>query len=156
MESARIGEAMGKRSFTGTRFYDYDYSRTTFDDETIDRLCEAALLGANMSECALYAHVSRSALYRFLSDNPGLKDKLEHLRDDTALQARIKAREAILKGDEVMTRWYLERKRKDEFSLSQSIDINAAVGLTSIEDKKNALHDYLMQFKGAETDSKAD
>lgn len=121
--------------------------------ETLDKLKEAYIIGCNNKEACLYADISLSALYAYFRDNPSFKELTDIWRNDTALRARIAARDSILNGDEIMSRWYLERKVKDEFSLSHSVDINATVGALSIDDRAAALKDYINAFKPPVSDS---
>ena len=141
------------KGFTGTRFMNVDYSGSTFDDDIVQRLYDAALIGCNMSECALYANVSRSALYIFLGKNPSVKDKLELLRNDTALQARRTVRQSIIDDhDPITAKWYLERKVKDEFTARSDVSIQSDNVLT-IEDKEESLKSFLTALTGSQTDS---
>lgn len=141
---------MGK-GFKGTRLYDYDYSGTTFDDDTIDKLCEGALIGCNHSELCLYANVSHSALYRFYGNNPDFKDKIELLRNDTAIKARMTVRQSIIGDhDPITAKWYLERKVKDEFTAKADIAIQSDNVLT-IEDKEESLKSFLTALTGSQT-----
>lgn len=145
---------MARTTFRGTRFKDLDYSGTTFDDEIVDKILEAARIGCPHIEIALYAGVSRAVLYRFYDQNPDFKDKVEALRHDTSLQARINVRKSIIENRDIVdSKWYLERKNCDEFSISQHVDVTG-IDKPTISDKQTALHDMLMQFAGAENDSK--
>lgn len=114
--------------------------------ETINRLTDGFILGLNDTEVCRYADISKSAYYAYLEKYPEFKEKRDILRSDTTLQAKIKAREAILNGDEIMIRWYLERRAKEEFSLTHNLEISAEGSLT-IEDKQKALREMLENFK---------
>lgn len=142
---------MANRRFKGTRLYNYDYSGVSFDDDTIDKLCEGALIGCNMGELALYANISRSALYRFLSNNSDFREKIDTLRQDTSIRARKTVRQAITDGDEITAKWYLERKVKEEFTARSDIDINVDAGL-SIEDKEKQIESFLTTLRRSETE----
>ena len=123
--------------------------------DVVRKIEEAAMLGCKHTEIALYAGISRSALNSFYADNPEFKARIEDLRESPMIQARKNNMDLLKSGDAVHTRWFLERRGKDEFSLQHSLDITGAVTGT-IEEKQAALHDYLMQFKAAKSDSKTD
>lgn len=83
--------------------------------DIISKLEEVAAYDASVEEMAYYIGVARSTLYRWLDENPELKDRLDALRNKPIL----KARETVIKGIEGNPQFaltYLERKRKSEFS----------------------------------------
>lgn len=130
-----------------------DYSGSNFDDDIVQRLYDAAIIGCNMSECALYANVSRAALYRFLSKNESVRDKIDLLRNDTTIAARRTVRQSIIEDkDPITAKWYLERKASNEFTVKHDIDINAAGSLT-IEDKEKQLESFLTALTGSQAGS---
>lgn len=121
-------------------------------EEEVEKMEEAALIGCTMSEIALYVGVSESCLYSFLKDNQEFKDRLDLLRNDTTLKARQSVRQSIIEGDPITSKWYLERKASNEFTVKHDIDINAAGSLT-IEDKEESLKSFLTALTGSQTDS---
>lgn len=120
--------------------------------EIVLKLEAAARIGCNLNECLLYAGIGKAAYYHFVEDNPDFPDRLELLRNSPVLKARENSARLLEDGDAIHTRWYLERKRREEFQLSQSIDMTGSISV-AIDDKEKALHDFLIGFKGADSPS---
>ena len=88
---------------------------TERNDEINRKIDEAAAIGASIEEIAFYAGVHRATLYRWMENDPELRDRIQELQEKPI----IKARQTIVKSleDPEMALKYLERKRKAEFSL---------------------------------------
>lgn len=82
--------------------------------DSVRKLEEAFAIDATIAEACFYAGISHDTYHRWVKENPELSDKFERLRHKPIL----KARETINKNlnDPKTAAWYLERKRKDEFS----------------------------------------
>ena len=111
--------------------------------ETLSKLEYAYSLGCSDREAALTA---------YLSNNPDFKERRECLKDSMIIKALESNKKLLEEGDPIQTRWYLERRKRDEYTLSQDININAS-GNLSIEDRQQALHDMLSSFKRSGTPS---
>lgn len=122
------------------------------NQETLAKLEYAYSLGCSDREAALYANIGYSTLTAYLSNNPEFKERRETLKDSMVIKALESNKKLLEDGDPIQTRWYLERRKRDEYTLSQDININAS-GNLSIEDRQNALHDMLSSFKRSETPS---
>lgn len=88
---------------------------TVMTDEVLAKLKEAFLMGCTDREACLFADIHPATLYRYQEENPEFCDEKELWKENPFVLART----TILKSlkDNVMTaEWYLERKRKDEFS----------------------------------------
>ena len=72
--------------------------------------------GGTDVEACLYAHISKAALNRYLEANPKLRDEKELLKETPILAARKSVIDG-LKDDHNLALKFLERKKKDEFSL---------------------------------------
>jgi hypothetical protein len=83
-------------------------------DEAIRKLGEAFAIDATIAEACFYANISIDTYHRWVKENPKLSDQFERLRQTPIL----KARETVAKSLDNVTdaKWYLERKRKGEFS----------------------------------------
>ncbi len=90
-------------------------------DELVRKLEYAFSKGFNVTEACNYAEISRETYYSYLEKNREFSDKME--RAQTALQrrAKINLAERIESGDLDESKYYLERKCKDEFSTKQEI-----------------------------------
>lgn len=94
---------------------------TVVTPEVVAKLEYAFLRGMNDTEACLYADISRSAFYDYINKNPEFADRKEELKKYPSVRAKINITEAIEQGDEDISRWYLERRNKDEFSQKQEL-----------------------------------
>lgn len=97
---------------------------TVFTEEVLKKLEEAFSLGCTDKEACLLANISPASLYNYQNENPEFIERKELLKQDPIL----KARQTVIKAldDPEHAEWYLERKRKGEFSPAH---INATVEL---------------------------
>ena len=93
---------------------------TKFTPETVKKFEEAFSLDCTVSEACFYAWVSREAYYNFLERYPEYVDRFKALRNKPVLLARQELIKGIKWSPEMALK-YLERKRKNEFSLKQEI-----------------------------------
>ena len=105
---------------------------TVITPEVLRKLEYGFLRGLTDVECCLYAGISKQALYDYCNKNPDFTDRKEDLKKQPSVQAKLNVTEAIDNGDIDLSRWYLERKNKDEFSLKQ--EVKADVSVTKLED----------------------
>lgn len=89
---------------------------TVMTTETINRLEEAFSLGCGDLEACFYANISATALYEYQRANPEFAQRKAILKEKTIFKARAIVEKAIAEGDKDMAKWYLERKKKEEFS----------------------------------------
>lgn len=114
---------------------------TVMTAEKLRKLEEGFLMGLSDRKCCAYADVSTTALYEYCNKHPKFKERKEQLKDSPAIKAQINIVNAINAGDEDTSKWYLERRAKDEFSTKQDIGLSGSVnnpfeGLTTEELKK--------------------
>lgn len=99
-----------------------EVGRPTVRNEEINRkIEEAAALGSSIEEIAFYINVWRSTLYRWMAEDPELKDRIEELQEKPILKARQTIIKSLDNPDDA--RWYLEKKKKREFG--NSVDITS-------------------------------
>jgi hypothetical protein len=77
--------------------------------------------GLNVTECCHYADISRTAFYDYLEKNPEFADRIEELKSSPSTKAKLNVVEAIENGDTDLSKWWLERKNRDEFSTKQEV-----------------------------------
>ena len=105
------------------------------DENVIRKLEFAFSMGCTDLEACLQAGISKSTLYNYQGDNPSFLDRKDLLRESLVLKARKTVHDAIDAGDKETSKWYLERKKKDEFStkseaaIDQNITVNIVNGL---------------------------
>lgn len=113
--------------------------------EKVKKLEEAFALDSTIEEACYYADITKTTYYNWLEKNPELVDRFTALRNRPVLAARQTIWDNI-KSDPKVAQWYLERKRKDEFSSKQEVQVSGE--LQSIREK---IGDFL-----DETDNPAD
>lgn len=89
--------------------------------ETIDKLEHAFSIGASVVEACFYADISEATYHRWCTEKPELKERFSALKSKPILQARQAVADALDSGDVATAKWYLERRKKDEFSIKTEI-----------------------------------
>ena len=98
--------------------------KTIMTPETIEKLEEAFLLGCSDREACLMADIAPATLYKYQEKNPEFTERKEQLKQSPF----IKARQAVISSfrrDPNLALKYLERKKKDEFSLRTETDVTS-------------------------------
>ena len=94
---------------------------TVMTDAVVSKLEYGFMKGLNITECCHYADISRNCFYEYLEKNPDFKDRIEELKSNPSTRAKLNVVEAIENGDTDLSKWWLERKNKDEFSTKQEV-----------------------------------
>lgn len=94
---------------------------TVMTEAVVSKLELGFMKGLNVTECCHYADISRNAFYEFLKKNPDFEDRIEELRSTPSAKAKLNIAEAIENGDTDLSKWWLERRNKDEFSTKQEV-----------------------------------
>lgn len=112
---------------------------TIIDKEVIDKLeLVFALDGTDLEACS-YANIAPATLYNYQNKNPDFLERKQMLKE----RPFIKARQTVVKAldNPSDAQWYLERKKKHEFSskTEQDINLSGGISLTQLFDqaKKN-------------------
>ena len=114
---------------------------TVITPDIIIQLKQAFAIGCTDEEACAYAKIGKSSLYRYIEQHPEFREESNRLKKEPIL----KAKNTIVRSlDDVKdAQWYLERKKKDEFSLRSKFtgrdgeDIKFVVTRKSDEDKEN-------------------
>ena len=86
------------------------------DDKMIAELEYAFSIGCSDGEACAYAGICRQTLYTFQLENPDFVDRKEQLKQKPILKARTTIIKALNSDNLELAKWFLERKRKHEFS----------------------------------------
>lgn len=113
--------------------------------EIINKLDYAFSIGCTDSEAISFAGISSSAFYNYIDKHPEYKERKEALKLKPVLKAKKANNDLIESGDPVHIRWYLERKKADEFSTKTDVTVDTS-GSLSLESRSEALSDFLSQF----------
>jgi len=105
---------------------------TVMTEEVVQKLEYAFMRGLTDVEACLYANISRSTLHNYCEEHPEFLDRKEELKQHPTAKARLNVTEAIENGNEELSKWWLERKAKNEFSTKQ--EVSGDIKVTKLED----------------------
>ena len=108
---------------------------TVMTPEVVSKLEQAFSMGCSDLEACLFADISKQALYDYQAKYPEFADRKAMLKEKLVLKARTVIAEALNKKDENTAKWYLERKRKDEFSTKVENELSGGMSIV-VADKK--------------------
>ena len=103
---------------------------TIMTDAIVSKLEYGFMKGLNVTECCHYADISRNCFYEYLDKNPEFKDRIEELKSNPSTKAKLNVDEAIENGDTDLSKWWLERRNKDEFSVKQEVSADVKNDVT--------------------------
>ena len=115
---------------------------TIMTDLTLKKLNEAFAFSYTNKKACYYTEISKQTLYNYQKDHPEFVDQKEALKQRPILLARQEVIKG-LEGNPELALKFLERKKKDEFSLRSEFtgkdgeDIKFVVTRKSDEDKEN-------------------
>jgi hypothetical protein len=93
-------------------------------ESILAKLEEAFLGGHTDREACLIANIDPATLYRYCNEHESFAIRKELLKENPTIDAR-RAVVKTIKFDPDMAMKYLERKRKDEFSLRSEMDLTS-------------------------------
>ena len=108
--------------------------------DVVQKLEYAFAMGCSDKEACLYAGIGRTTLFYFEKGNEDFANRKELLKETPILIARQEVLKS-LKGNGDLALSFLERRKKDEFSLHQNLNISGAVDLTHHEKKASEMTD---------------
>ena len=95
-------------------------------ESVVKKLEEAYAIGASDGEACFYADITRQTLTTYQNKHPEFLDRKNALKEKPVLMARQTVMNNIA-TDVNTAKWYLERKRKDEFSTKTETDTTLTV-----------------------------
>lgn len=95
--------------------------KTIMTPEKIVLLEQAFSLGCSDLEACFHANIGKTTLYNYQNEHPEFVERKEQLKERLVLQARSVVADALFKEDKETAKWYLERKKKGEFSTRQEM-----------------------------------
>lgn len=96
---------------------------SVMNQETLLKLNEAFALGCSDEEACYVAGIGKTALYKYQQDHPEFTEHKAALKERPVYLARQSVINGFEKNAELALK-YLERKKKDEFSLRTDITTN--------------------------------
>ena len=97
---------------------------TEMTPEKILLLEQAFSLGCSDLEACLHADIGKTTLYNFQKKHPEFVERKAMLKDKLVLKARTVIADALNKKDKEMAKWYLEKKKKNEFGKDDSVNVS--------------------------------
>lgn len=93
---------------------------TKMTEETLRLLKEAFKYGATDREACTFADIAPSTLYEYQKENPEYKEQKAGWKENPTIIARKSVVDGLEENPELALK-YLERKKKDEFSLRSEL-----------------------------------
>lgn len=117
----------------------------------LDIIKECWAKGCNDKEACMIAGIDKKSLNRWLYGEgedkkfliEGLLEERELLRSNPSYMARSNVYKSLKKGNVETSKWYLERKEKDEFSTKATNEMEVNISSKSIEDKEKEMMEKL-------------
>lgn len=98
--------------------------------EILLKLETAFSLGLNDEQACLFADkLPLSTFYAYCKKHPKFQELKEVLKKRPEMNAKTNIAKALENGDVDLSKWYLERKCKDEFSVKQDIGLNGKLSV---------------------------
>jgi hypothetical protein len=109
--------------------------------ECVGKLEYAFSIDATVEEACYYADISRDTYYTWIKENKVLADKFERLRQRPVLTARDTVSKSL--NTPQGAQWYLERKKKLEFSTRQELGGEINLKVEKLGEIQNATKEIL-------------
>lgn len=84
--------------------------------EIINKLEQAYSIDATDEEACIFAGIGTSTLYNYQNEHPDFVERKKLLKEKLVFKARTNIASEINKGNVDLSKWYIERKKKKEFS----------------------------------------
>lgn len=115
---------------------------TKLTEEIVRKLEYAFQKDFNVTEACEYAGISRETYYEWQEKKKGFSDKMQFAKSNLKRKAKVNLADKIESGDIDTTKWYLERRAREEYSLKQNLE------LSGLEAEKSKLDEILNQLYG--------
>jgi hypothetical protein len=113
--------------------------KTVMTEETVKKLVDAFSMGFTDEEACIYSEITKQTLYNYCEKNPKFLTKKELLKHKPKIKAKLNILNSINSEDLETSKWYLERKSKDEFSTKTETNSKMDLEIKSFENAKDFL-----------------
>lgn len=103
---------------------------TVMTETVLQKLEYGFMKGLTDEQACSYADIAPSTLYNYCSEHPEFMERKEQLKNNPSLKAKLNIVAAIEGGDVELSKWWLGRKERNEFSTKQEIDANVDTDVT--------------------------
>lgn len=115
------------------------------DNIVLQKLEQAFTMDMTDLEACLYAGISAGTLYNYQKEKPEFLERKQMLKNSLSLKAKTNVAIKINKGDVQESKWWLERRRKKEFSPrventgadGEKLDFNVNVTISHVSKSKD-------------------
>lgn len=118
---------------------------TIMTGEVIHKLEEAFAMGCSDREACLFADIASATLYNFQSANPDFIERKALLKENPILLARQEVIKGFKDNPDHSLR-FLERRKKDEFSLRHELTGSEGGPIVTIDAGKNPYNGEAKKF----------
>lgn len=132
-----------------------------FNEDTVKKLEEAFAMDSTVSEACFFANITRQTYYNHVKEDAvegskekELFDRFEALRNNPVL----KARQTVMKSldDPKHAKWYLERKKKDEFSVRIENEHTGEDIITKLDEQNKKTKELIEEWQNANNSKQCD
>lgn len=109
--------------------------------------------GLSDRDCAFRAsklsdvRITEADIKSWFKANPDIAELKEFLAESLVSDSKLIVADAIRSGDVKTAKWYLEKKKADEFGSKASVSFENAVVELSLADKEKALNEMMERFE---------
>ena len=97
---------------------------TIMTPDLVAKLFEAFAYGLTDAEACLYCGINDKTMYSYFIKHPDQQERKELVKKKPIMRAKLNVVNSIDSGDLDISKWYLERKVKEEFSLKQEYELS--------------------------------
>jgi hypothetical protein len=117
---------------------------TVITEEVLRKLEEAFAMGCTDLEACVFADIGKTALYEYQKENPAFAERKEQLKEKPFLLARQTIYSSLTGIEDAQ--WFMERKRKSEFSTRQEFTGKDGEAIQISVEKKEEINKALDEF----------
>ena len=120
---------------------------TKMTPDILNKLEYAFSIGCSDLEACLHANIGKSTLYDYQNAHPEFSERKALLKDKLILQSRNIIASKLKEKDIDTAKWYLERKKKSEFSTrieGEKESTNIKIDITELVESTNESIDKLI------------
>lgn len=114
-----------------------------------EKLVKSFKAGLNVREAAIHCGIKHSDLVEYMQYDEEFRMRVEGLQEHAVIKAKLNIASDIEKGKSSSSKWYLERKKPDEFSTKQDIMLNGSALGESEEEREKQLKEALASLVDA-------
>jgi len=116
-------------------------------DKVVSLLVTCFHNGLSVRQACWQSGISHEAYYQRLRNDVEFADTMNKAQELPSITARTNIMKAIRKGDVSTSRWWLERKEKDEFSSKADLTVQEEVVKMPSDDEMARIQQDIRRFK---------